>query len=83
MRADMAILIFLGIPILFWVAIMILSLPTVVSPPDEKPGVLWDIYPDGPPQFQLDYSGKLWVAKKQKSYFRPLRRPGIPPDEPA
>ncbi len=78
----MAILIFLGIPILIWAVIMILSLPVVVAPREEKPG-LWELYPDGAPQFKLDYSGKLWVDKRRKGYFKTLRRPNIPPDEPS
>ena len=77
----MAILIFLGIPVLVWVLIMLVSLPLVVSPREEKPGV-WKLYPDGPPQFQLDYSGKLWIDRKHKGFFRSLRRPHLPPEEP-
>jgi hypothetical protein len=78
----MAILIFIGIPILIWVLIMLLSLPTVVEPPREEPPGIWKLYPDGAPQFRLDYSGKLWVDKKKKGYFKTLRRPNIPPEEP-
>jgi hypothetical protein len=79
---QMAILIFLGIPLALWLLVMLLSLPEVVEPrEEEKPG-LWKLYPDGAPQFKLDYSGKLWVEKKRKGFFKTLRRPIIPPDEP-
>ncbi len=78
----MAILIFVGIPILLWLLIVILSLPTVVEPPREEPSGIWKLYPDGPPQYKLDYRGNLWIDKKRKSFFKPLRRPNIPPEEP-
>jgi hypothetical protein len=36
----------------------------------------------GSPKFTFDYRGRLWVEKKRKSFFRQLRRPQLPPDEP-
>jgi hypothetical protein len=40
-------------------------------------------FPDkGSPKYAFDYRGRLWVEKKRKSFFRQLRRPQIPPEEP-
>ncbi|GIL15986.1 MAG: hypothetical protein BroJett039_11590 [Chloroflexota bacterium] len=36
----------------------------------------------GSPKFVFDYRGRLWVEKKNKGFFRRLRRPQLPPDEP-
>ncbi len=36
----------------------------------------------GSPKFAFDYRGRLWVEKKRKGFFRQLRRPQLPPDEP-
>jgi hypothetical protein len=36
----------------------------------------------GSPKFTFDYRGRLWVEKKNKGFFRQLRRPQVPPDEP-
>jgi hypothetical protein len=48
------------------------------------------IVPEGPlvlpekgsPKFAFDYRGRLWVEKKRKGFFRQLRRPQLPPEEP-
>ena len=37
---------------------------------------------DSSPKFVFDYRGRLWVEKKRKGFFRQLRRPQLPPDEP-
>lgn len=36
----------------------------------------------GTPKYAFDYRGRLWVEKKQKSFFRQLRRPLLPPEDP-
>lgn len=36
----------------------------------------------GSPKYAFDYKGRLWIEKKRKSFFRQLRRPQIPPEEP-
>ncbi len=36
----------------------------------------------GSPKFVFDYRGRLWVEKKNRGFFRQLRRPQLPPDEP-
>jgi hypothetical protein len=49
-----------------------------------------DEMPDGPlvlpdkgsPKFVFDYRGRLWVEKKHKGFFKQLRRPQLPPDDP-
>lgn len=49
-----------------------------------------DALPDGPlqlpekgsPKFVFDYRGRLWVEKKNRGFFKALRRPQLPPDEP-
>lgn len=38
--------------------------------------------PTGSPKFAFDYRGRLWIEKKQKGFFRQLRRPQLPPEEP-
>lgn len=38
--------------------------------------------PKGSPKFAFDYRGRLWIEKKQKGFFRQLRRPHLPPEEP-
>lgn len=48
------------------------------------------ILPEGPlefpakgsPKYTFDYRGRLWVEKKSKNFFRQLRRPQIPPEDP-
>lgn len=48
------------------------------------------ILPEGPlelpekgsPKYAFDYRGRLWIEKKRKSFFRQLRRPQLPPDDP-
>lgn len=57
-----------------------------LDPDEEEP-----ILPEGPlefpakgsPKYTFDYRGRLWVEKKRKGFFRQLRRPQIPPDEPS
>lgn len=36
----------------------------------------------GSPKFVFDYRGRLWVEKKNRGFFKALRRPQLPPDEP-
>jgi hypothetical protein len=38
--------------------------------------------PPGAPGFTYDYRGRLWVQKKNRGFFRRLRQPKLPPDEP-
>lgn len=72
------------------------SLPTPVPEPakaetddgtsDESDPIL----PEGPvtlsdkgaPKYAFDYRGRLWVEKKRKGFFRQLRRPNLPPEDP-
>ena len=37
---------------------------------------------EGAPKYIFDYRGRLWVEKKNRGFFRQLRRPQLPPDEP-
>ena len=70
----MAILVFLGFPILVWAVVMILTLPQVVPPRDEQSEpVNPDV--DGAPLFTLDYTGRLWIDRRRKGFFRRIRRP--------
>jgi hypothetical protein len=56
-----------------------------IAPEQDEP-----ILPEGPvqlpdkgsPKYAFDYRGRLWVEKKRKGFFRQLRRPQIPPEEP-
>lgn len=49
------------------------------------------ILPEGPvilpekgsPKFTFDYRGRLWIEKKRKGFFRQLRRPQLPPEDPS
>lgn len=34
------------------------------------------------PKYAFDYRGRLWVEKKRRGFFRQLRRPQLPPDDP-
>ncbi len=77
----MKILIFVGIPLLVWVVVMLLSLGEPGSAKAEKPG-RWNIYTDGSPQYRFDYQGRLWVEKKKKGLFQVIKDPKIPPDQP-
>lgn len=45
----------------------------------EGPLILAD---KGSPKYAFDYRGRLWIDKKHKSFFRQLRRPRLPPEEP-
>lgn len=61
--------------------------PEVVTKPSEPDD---PILPEGPleiarkgsPKYAFDYRGRLWIDKKNKGFFRQLRRPRLPPDEP-
>jgi hypothetical protein len=78
----LAILLFLGIPMLVWAVVMIRSLSQVVPPPEEQ---VEPVNPDvdGAPQFTLDYSGRLWIDRRRKGFFRRIRRRRtLPPREP-
>jgi hypothetical protein len=77
----LAILIFLGVPILLWVVVMILSLRQVV-PPTEEPAKPVNPDVDGAPYFTLDYTGRLWIDRRRKGFFRRIRRrQAMPPGE--
>lgn len=94
----MEILIFVGIPLLIWLSVMLFASIRERSgkrqlsrkrlrekgehTAPEKPATPMALYPDGPPRYTLDYNGNLWIEKKRKRFFRPVRRPGLPPDEP-
>lgn len=61
--------------------------PSAPEPePDEDEAILSGeplILPSkGSPKFAFDYRGRLWVEKKNKGFFKQLRRPQLPPDEP-
>jgi hypothetical protein len=59
--------------------------PETLAPDDAEP-----VLPPGPlelpdkgsPKYAFDYRGRLWVEKKRKGFFRQLRRPQLPPEEP-
>jgi hypothetical protein len=74
----LTILIFLAIPILIWVVVMVLSLPEVVEPEEERRPVA-ELYAEGAPRFTRDYTGKLWVERRRKGFFRTLRGRNVPP----
>ncbi len=77
----MNVLIFLGIPIFVWVVFLLLSLGQVVEPEEERPTEA-ESPTESLPRFTRDYSGRLWVDRKQKGAFPILRRRGIrPPDD--
>lgn len=40
------------------------------------------ILPGDSPKYAFDYRGRLWVEKKRRGFFRQLRRPQLPPDDP-
>lgn len=50
--------------------------------PDQEPLGPLEFPSKGSPKYAFDYRGRLWVEKKRKSFFRQLRRPQIPPEEP-
>ncbi len=80
----MSILIFLGIPILIWSVIMLLSLREVVTreaPPRAEPKLRVLPKPDSPNAlpFSRDYTGRVWVDRKQKGTFPTIRRRGVTP----
>lgn len=69
----------------------IITEPVNAQPEDsEEIGTGEEEIPDGPlqfpkkgsPRFAFDYRGRLWVEKKNKGFFKQLRRPQLPPDEP-
>lgn len=40
------------------------------------------ILPEDAPKYAFDYRGRLWVEKKRRGFFRQLRRPQLPPEDP-
>ncbi len=55
------------------------------SPPEDEPTMPKGpvVLPNNePPKYAFDYRGRLWVEKKNKGFFRILRRPQLPPEEP-
>ncbi len=76
------ILIVLGIPLLIWAIVMLLSLREVVKPEEERRSEA-DLYAESAPQFSRDYTGKIWVERRRKGFFRPLGNRNVrPPGEP-
>lgn len=69
----MEIVLLLGLPLLVWVVVMMLSLRPAGDPSEktEKP-LNPDV--DGAPLFTLDYTGRLWVDRRRKGFFRRIRR---------
>lgn len=69
------------------------SSPAVPKPLPEPESLDEDdpILPEGPvvlpekgsPKYAFDYRGRLWVEKKNKGFFRQLRRPQLPPEDPS
>ncbi len=76
----MGILIFLGIPVLVCVILMTLTLPLVLET-DEDIQRLKELESEEPPRFMRDYTGRVWVDKQHKGFFRTLRRRPGPPDQ--
>jgi hypothetical protein len=61
---------------------MILSLPQVVETEAER-RVQAEYEAQNAPQFSRDYTGKLWVERRRRSFFRPLGHRNVrPPGEP-
>ncbi len=69
----MTVLLFVGIPILVWVMLVIVTLPRLVDAKPDTPSATPQS--DEPaPRFTRDYTGRLWIEKRRKGFFRPLRR---------
>jgi hypothetical protein len=67
---------------LVWAVVMIRSLRESAPPPEEQ---VEQMNPDvnGAPRFTLDYSGRLWIDRRRKGFFRRIRRrQPLPPHEP-
>lgn len=56
--------------------------PEADQPEPELPAGPLEFPSRGSPRYAFDYRGRLWVEKKHKGFFRQLRRPQIPPEEP-
>ncbi len=79
--SNVTILVLLGIPILLWAAIMLLSLRKDIER-EEDPNAVANAETQKAPRFALDYTGRLWVEKGRKEFFKPIRRRGVtPPDQ--
>ncbi|MGB8648149.1 MAG: hypothetical protein WCF84_23130 [Anaerolineae bacterium] len=76
----MEILIFLGIPVLVCVILMLLSLPQVLET-EEDLRRLQQLDSEEPPHFARDYSGRVWVDRRHKGFFRQLRRRSKTPSD--
>ncbi len=76
----MGIVIFLGIPVLVCVVLMILTLPLVLET-DADIQRLKELDSEEAPRFMRDYSGRVWVDKQHKGFFRTLRRRPGPHDQ--
>ncbi len=70
---NLAVLIFLAIPIVVWLLIMLLSLPEVVESEQERRPIS-ELYAEGAPRFTRDYTGRLWVERRRRDFFRPIRQ---------
>ncbi len=77
----MIILLVLGIPLLLWVVVMVLSLPEVVTSEQERRSEA-ELYAESAPQFSRDYTGRVWVERRRRGFFRPLGHRNVrPPGE--
>lgn len=61
-----------------------LTVDSTAAEPDAEPAAHERLkLPDkASPKYAFDYKGRLWVEKKNRGFFRQLRRPNLPPDEP-
>ncbi len=75
----MSIVLFVGIPILIWVVIMLLSLREPERPEQEKGTTPANTYAVETPPFARDYTGRLWVDKRRKGFFVAVHRRGFGP----
>ncbi|HZQ05304.1 MAG TPA: hypothetical protein VFD70_01905 [Anaerolineae bacterium] len=58
------------------------NLPQTKEAERGKPSDKVNVVPEVPPKYVFDYRGRLWVEKKNRGFFRQLRRPHLPPDDP-
>ena len=78
----MIVLLVLGLPLLVWTIVMVLSLPKVVQSEQERRSEA-NPYAESAPQFSRDYTGRVWVERRRRGFFRPLGHRNVrPPGEP-
>ncbi len=81
-NSSLTILIVLGIPLVIWAIVMVLSLREVVATEEDRRSEA-ELYAESAPQFSRDYTGKVWVERRRKGFFRPLGHRNVrPPGEP-